>query len=133
MALGRKHAMVLAATLLALAGCSDDVDTTAEATPKGNGICLRTDDVDHTEIINDGAILFHMKAGKPYLNTLRYPCPSLTMEGGFTYETPAPEICSEAQTIRVLRSGNFCELGQFTPFEVSTPPAAAEGTAPAKP
>jgi hypothetical protein len=124
MALTRNCVMVLGVALLALAGCSDDDDTKVDAGPKSNGVCLRVADIDHTEIINDGAILFHMKVGKPYLNTLRYPCPSLVMEEGFAYETPVPEICSESQTIRVLRSGNFCELGQFTPFDAPIPPKA---------
>jgi hypothetical protein len=35
-----------------------------------------------------------------------------------------PQVCSNSQTIRVARSGNFCELGQFTPFQVSKMPEA---------
>jgi hypothetical protein len=107
---------------LALAGCSDDPDVADASIPKGNGVCLQKSQIDHTEIVNDSAILFYMKTGKPYLNTLRFPCPSLHMEDGFAYETDFPQICSQSQTIHVLRSGNFCELGNFTPFEPPSVP-----------
>jgi hypothetical protein len=122
------YSALLGVTLLALgsltlAGCSDDDQAVDSGIPKGNGVCLQKSQIDHTEIINDGSVVFFMKTGKPYLNTLRFPCPSLTMEGGFAYQTDFPEICSQSQTIRVLRSGNFCELGNFTPFDVP-PPAA---------
>ncbi len=113
---------IVTASVLTLAGCSDDpVTEDAGTKTAGNGVCLQTSDIDHTEILNDSAIVFFMKTGKPYLNTLTFPCPSLKIEDGFAYEADFPEICSNSQTIRVLRSGNFCELGQFTPYN----PAAA--------
>jgi len=110
----------MGAAMLALAACSDDQPAaTASARPNNNGVCLRTEDIDHTEILTDSAIIFYMKTGKPYVNTMHFPCPSLKMEDGFDYVTDFPEVCSNAQTIRVLRSGTFCELGQFTPFDAS--------------
>ena len=119
----RNSTLMLGAIVLALAGCSDDpvADDTAAAA-KGNGVCLQTSQIDHTEILNDTAILFYMKTGKPYLNTMHMSCPSLKMEDGFAYESEIQEVCSNSQTIRVLRSGNFCELGQFTPFDVPKVP-----------
>jgi hypothetical protein len=127
MIMGRKFGLLyglvgIAAGGLMLAACSDDAEVADSGIPKSNGVCIKTTDIDHTEIVNDSSIVFFMKTGKPYLNTLRFPCPSLQMEGGFKYETDFPEICSQAQTIRVDRSGNFCELGNFTVFDVPTPP-----------
>jgi hypothetical protein len=117
--------MLMTAAILALAGCSDDAPATdAQAEPAGNGVCLPTAQIDHTEIVNDSAIVFFMKDGKAYMNTMRIPCSSLKMEDGFAYIADVPEICSASQTIRVLRSGNFCELGQFTPFAPPKPPIA---------
>ncbi|HEX4508134.1 MAG TPA: hypothetical protein VH722_20575 [Alphaproteobacteria bacterium] len=112
--------LVMGAALLALAGCSDDEPAVAnDSGGAGNGVCLATAQIDHTDIVNDSAIVFFMKDGKAYMNAMRIPCSSLQMEGAFAYETDAPEVCSNSQTIRVKNSGNFCELGQFTPF---TPP-----------
>ena len=122
--------MLMGAALLALAGCSDDEPAVAkDAGGAGNGVCLPTAQIDHTEIVNDSAIVFFMKDGKAYMNAMRIPCPSLQMEGAFVYETDAAEVCSNSQTIRVKNSGNFCELGQFTPF---TPPKMP-GASPAAP
>ena len=114
--------IALGAALLALAACSDDKPTNVASNATGNGVCLHADQIDHTEILTDSAIVFYLKGSKPLLNTMRFPCPSLKMEDGFAFTTDFPEICSNAQTIRVVRSGNFCELGQFTPFDPSKAP-----------
>ena len=120
--------MLVGAALLALAGCSEDEPAAAtNSSTAGNGVCLQTSQIDHTEIVNDSAIVFFMKDGKAYMNSMRIPCPSLQMEGGFAYTADVAEICSNSQTIRVLRSGNFCELGQFTPFTPPKMPGAAPG------
>ena len=121
----RNFGMLMGAAILALAGCSDDPapTDTQPAEVAGNGVCLQTSQIDHTDIVNDSAIVFFMKGGKAYMNTMRIPCSSLKMEDGFAYMADVPEICSASQTIRVLRSGNFCELGQFTPFEPPKLPA----------
>jgi Family of unknown function (DUF6491) len=117
--------MLLGAAILALAGCSDDAPATdaPPAETAGNGVCLPTAQIDHTEIVNESAIVFFLKDGKAYMNTMRIPCPSLKMEDGFAYTADVAEVCSNSQTIRVLRSGNFCELGQFTAFQPPKIPA----------
>ena len=122
----RNLAALLAFGVLALAGCSDDTPPTEEPAglPAGNGICLSVAQIDHSEIINDSAIILFMKDGKAYTNAMPMPCPSLVMENGFAYLNDPPQVCSNSQTIRVLRSGNFCELGQFTPFQAPKVPVA---------
>jgi hypothetical protein len=122
----RNFGMLMGTAILALAGCSDDPapTDTQPAEVAGNGVCLQTSQIDHTDIVNDSAIVFFMKGGKAYMNTMRIPCSSLKMEDGFAYVNDVPEICSASQTIRVLRSGNFCELGQFTPFDPPKIPGA---------
>ena len=118
--------IMMGAALLALAGCSDDEPAVAnDAGAVGNGVCLQTAQIDHTDIVNDSAIVFFMKDGKAYINTIRIPCSSLKMEDGFAYLTDTPEICSNSQTIRVKNSGNYCELGQFAPFVAPKMPDAA--------
>src|SRR5579862_3599888 len=115
---------LMASGLLVIPACSDDEPppTTASNLSGGNGICIQTDFIDHTDIQDDKTIIFHMKGGIAYKNNLQFACTSLKNEGGFAYVTDFPEICSNAETIRVLRSGILCELGQFTPY---TPPPAA--------
>ena len=126
MNLTRNFAVLMATAMLALAGCSDDpAAVDAQATAAGNGVCLPVNQIDHTQILTDTAILFYMKNGKTWVNTISIPCSSLTMEDGFTYVNDVLEICSNSQTIRVARSGNFCELGQFTQFEIPKVPGEA--------
>jgi hypothetical protein len=117
----RNLAALLAFGVLALASCSDDPPPADQegGLPAGNGICLSVAQIDHTEVMNDSAIIFVMKDGKTYTNAMPMPCPSLVMENGFTYLNDVPQVCSNSQTIRVARSGNFCELGQFTPFQAA--------------
>jgi hypothetical protein len=118
-------AVVMGTAMLLLAGCADDPVIADEPSPTaGNGVCLSTSQIDHTQIVSDTAILFFMKGGKTWVNTMQIPCSSLKMEDGFAYINDAPEVCSNSQTIRVLRSGGFCELGQFAPFDVPKIPGA---------
>jgi len=121
--------------LMALPGCGGGESGTMAATQAdssgGNGVCLQSFLISHTSIPDDSTILYHMKDGKIWKNSLPFACPSLRNEGGFTYTSDAAEICSKLITIRVLRSGIFCEMGQFTPY---TPPTADSGAgAPERP
>jgi hypothetical protein len=119
---------VLACGMALLAGCSDEPNAAVpDPTAGSNGVCLRAESIDHTEVADDSTILFITKDHKVWKNSLPFPCTSLKFEGGFAFATDADEICSNAQTIRVLRSGTFCELGQFTPAAAATGPAPPPG------
>jgi hypothetical protein len=61
-----------------------------------------------------------MKNGKMWLNTLKANCPGLKFEDGFSWTIRGDTVCENLQTIQVLRRGNSCLLGAFTPY---TPPA----------
>jgi Family of unknown function (DUF6491) len=110
------------AALLAAAGCAEQPGPAATtvatpATETHNSVCLQSVLIDHTSIPDDNTILFTMRDGKIWKNSLPYSCPGLKIQGGFAYETHIDEICSNLQTIRVLRQGSFCLLGAFTPYE----------------
>jgi hypothetical protein len=111
---------VLATTLclsgLLLAGAPARADST---TAKSNDVCLDAGHVDHTAVVDDQTILFYMRGGKIWKNTLRQKCPSLKFEQGFSEDILSDEICSNRQMIRVLQTGASCSLGAFTPY---TPP-----------
>ncbi len=131
-----KRAVLASAALLpflvAMAGLAHAAEPvpglTAEADAAGaevkpTPICLDPAFIDHTQIVDDSTILFHMKGGKVWKNTLASKCFGLKMQGGFAYEVQGGTICSNMQTIRVLDQGSICSLGDFTPY---TPPAPAE-------
>jgi hypothetical protein len=80
-------------------------------------ICLKAYDVDHTKVLSDRQILFYMHGKKVWLNTLQGRCISLPVQEGFVWSSAFPEYCANVETIRVVRSGEVCQLGEFTPYE----------------
>jgi hypothetical protein len=80
-------------------------------------VCLRADEVDHTKVLNDHQILFYMRGKQVWLNTLAGRCATLPIQDGFAWSSFFPKYCSNVETIRVLRTGEVCKLGEFTPYE----------------
>lgn len=92
------------------------------ATPvlaKDAPVCLRTNYIDSTRVVDPRTILFRMKDGKVWRNSLRTPCLGLKFYG-FRYETRFMEICGNAQSIRVLTTNEVCSLGNFAPEKRGT-------------
>ncbi len=90
-------------------------DVLAEGDEPHN-VCLSPSDISNTVILDDSTILFRMKGGKTWKNDLDGPCFGLKIQGGFSYEVRGGLICSNQQTIKVLRSMSYCMLGPFTPY-----------------
>ena len=84
---------------------------------ENRSICLQVHDVDHTQVLNDHQILFYMRGKKIWLNTLQARCPSLPNQDGFVWTSTFPEFCGGVEAIRVVRTGEVCQLGQFSPYE----------------
>jgi len=83
----------------------------------GKPVCLEINRIDHTEVLNDHQILFHMHNNKVWLNTLSNRCSTLTRQDGFVWVSSLPKYCENVELIRVLRTGQVCQLGAFTPYE----------------
>jgi len=84
----------------------------AVSTPR----CVNIAQIDHTQILDDQTILFHLRGGETLRNTLQDKCVGLrTASRGFTYVVRAEEVCGNLQTIRVNDNGAICQLGPFTP------------------
>ena len=89
---------------------------------KAGTICLSIAQIDHTQVVDDSTILFHLRGGKVLRNTLADRCVGLRMATrGFTYVARNDEVCGNLQIIRVNDTGMICELGPFTP-EPPKPP-----------
>ncbi len=77
--------------------------------------CINVVQIDHTQIIDDHTILFHLRGGTTLRNTLQDKCVGLRMAtSGFTYVVRGEEVCGNLQSIRVNDNGAICELGPFT-------------------
>ena len=93
---------------------------------KPQQICIRpfdtpTGSIDHTKIVDAQTILFFMRDGKIWKNTLKGPCRGLLFHG-FSFLTRQDEVCANAQAIQVIETGQVCQLGDFTAY---TPPPPA--------
>lgn len=81
-------------------------------------VCLSTSNIDRTRTPDTQTILFYMRNGKIWKNTLRARCSGLAFHG-FIYRVRGGQICSNMQSIQVIQTHEICTLGDFTPY---TPP-----------
>ena len=79
-------------------------------------VCLPTRSITTTTPKDDGrAIIFKMQDGSVWRNDLKGRCSDLNFNGfEWTIRNPDGSVCENEQTIRVLRSGQICQLGKFT-------------------
>ncbi|HTW36023.1 MAG TPA: hypothetical protein VMD53_15500 [Rhizomicrobium sp.] len=90
------------------------------ANSKPQQICLGpfispTGDILRTKVVDPQTILFYMRNGKIWKNTLRAPCRGLEFHG-FSFVTHYTELCSNSAAIQVVVTGEVCQLGYFTPY-----------------
>ena len=111
-----KAILVALAASLAFAG-------PAMADQPTKSVCIKADEVDHTKVLNDRQVLFYMRGKQVWLNTLKGRCSTLPIQDGFAMPSNYSEFCANAQTIRVLYSGQFCQLGEFTPYQAPVGPS----------
>lgn len=83
--------------------------------------CLRLAGIDQLVVLDDSHVVFYMKGGKKYLNTLPYPCHGLNMNDTIMYRTSLDRLC-DVDVITVLdrigqgyMPGPSCGLGAFQP------------------
>ena len=96
------------------------------ANPDSADRCVDLNSVDHTDIIDNGFILFYMRNKKIYLNALPQSCPGLKSADSFMYRVPVMRLCN-VDLITVLEhfGGEFypgptCGLGLFYPIDRDT-------------
>ena len=99
---------------LAVAAIAAGAAAPAAAAP----VCLTSYLIDHTSVQKDArTILFYMKDGRVFANTLVSACPGLHFHG-YVMNIPGGNetICSNQQSIRVLVTNEVCQMGEFTPY-----------------
>ena len=96
-----------AALLAAGAACAQPT------APNSGPVCLWTTQIDHTKTVDPSTLIFHMKNGDDWKNTLASPCRGLMLHG-FAYVTRDGSICDNMQSIMVLETHEVCLLGAFT-------------------
>lgn len=122
-AVARLSLTALCSALLAAAGRAQDGE------PGARVRCVDLRRIDHTEIVDDRTILFHMTDRKLYQNRLSHACPGLLRGEPFMYRVRTMQLC-DTDVLTVLERWGFggftpmeaCSLGRFTSIE----PAEAE-------
>ena len=104
-----KASLALAVLVVA---CTD----TDAATVRPDKVCLNVREIQRTETPNDRTIIFHMRDGKVWRNTLRSVCPMLSISP-YSQVLHTEQVCANQQFIRVAQSGYTCVLGDFTPVQ----------------
>jgi hypothetical protein len=79
-------------------------------------VCLSLREIQRTETPDDRTILFHMRDGKVWRNTLKQNCPMLRTSPYAQVLQNGDMVCANQQFIHVLQTGNTCTLGEFTPL-----------------
>lgn len=105
----------IAAAALALAATSAGAQP-ASVSSSGN-VCLKTIQIDRTETPDTHTILFFMKNGSAWKNSLRSDCIGLRQNGFIYVPTPPDQICGNFQVIRAIETKSVCTLGAFTPYD----------------
>jgi len=95
----------------------------ATAPALASPVCIQSRMIDHTSVQDSKTVLFHMKDGKVWRNSLQNSCPSLNFHGFVMNMGPTDTVCSNQQSISVLKTHETCMLGEFTPN--GSPDAAA--------
>jgi len=78
-------------------------------------VCINARDIDHTETPDDKTILFHMRGGKIWRNTLKTVCPMLKVSPFTEVLHSGDLVCANQQFIKLSLTGDQCVLGDFTP------------------
>ncbi len=87
----------------------------AAQAPSGKPICVNVKDIRDTVSRDQGkTLVFQLRNGTTMVNTLRPQCDGLTFTGFAWVTPPGGEICENAQTLRVIGTGEICRLGKFS-------------------
>lgn len=77
--------------------------------------CIDTRNIRESHQVENGkALIFTMRNGTVYRNNLKGACPDLVFNGYvWVIRNPDNTVCDNEETIKVLRSGEICQIGTF--------------------
>jgi hypothetical protein len=132
--MNKKHFMTFAA-LTCVMGLAPVAlaDEEAEAvTEEASERCIDTRRISRTVVVDAHTVLFYMRGGRIYRNTLPHKCMSLAREKRFSYRTSTSRLC-DVDVITVLYDmggltrGPSCGLGRFYPVTKEEADAIRQG------
>ena len=75
--------------------------------------CLSISQVTRTSVPDQQHLVFYMRDGKVWENTLKQTCPGLNYSPWAWVVQGTSTVCANAQSLRVTQTGAVCTLGAF--------------------
>ncbi len=75
--------------------------------------CLNTNDIRSSDSPDGKVLALTLKSGQVWNGELKGTCPDIRMNG-FIWRVDGGQVCENAQSIRVMRSGQVCTLGKLS-------------------
>ena len=114
--------MALASMAGAQDGESDAGSEVDDVLSSGTERCVSLSRIRRTDIIDDETIVFYLRGGDIFINSLPRTCPGLERNDRFMYEVNQTRLCSTdwitvIEGFGVSRQRGFtCRLGEFSPI-----------------
>jgi hypothetical protein len=86
-------------------------------------LCVNQRDVISTDSKDGKNLIFRMRDGRTLVNHLQGTCNDLKFNGFVWVLHGTNDICENAQSLRVLQSGQVCVLGRFEEVKKAPPKA----------
>lgn len=87
----------------------------AQSPGEPGSVCLEPSKIHFTRVKDDKTIIFQMRNGDVWENTLVARCPGLkAFNQGFAQMVTTNRICSFQQRFVSIITGQFCRMGAFT-------------------
>jgi hypothetical protein len=103
------------APLFAAEGPTDAATQTTDANKASAPMCLEVADIRRTNAPDGQHLLFYMRDGKVWENTLTRSCAGLT-SNSWTWVVRGPlRVCANTHTLRVFQTNVICRIGDFAP------------------
>lgn len=112
MAIVAYGAALAAGVIVALASATAPVQAQSGGGP--GSVCLDPQQIRFTQIKDNKTILFQMRNGDVWTNTLVAECPGLKSGQSMTQMVTTNRICAFRQSFSSNFSGAMCRLGAFT-------------------
>jgi len=94
---------------------SDAASQTQDASRAPAPMCLNVANIGRTSVPDMQHLVFHMRDGTVWENTLTRSCAGLTYSPWAWAVRGASQVCANTQRLRVLQTGVICTLGEFAP------------------
>ena len=108
--------LISLAFVAALAAADLPAETSAETPAVSTRDCLTTYNIRSTAVLDDQTILFQLRNGSVWKNTLDFSCQSLGFREAFSYESHGTQLCA-MDRIKVFEpygsAGVSCGLNKF--------------------